>query len=169
MSSPVSIPFRQEPAGRSGLPDGGRRAARLRRRPSTPSGMKAPMSSLRAVSGNCFRLAKLKPPGCSAIATRWRRNLARAEARPRTRLSDRQHAVTRFTGLSTASIPSRHAAPTGRSCDGVASFGRRPTVTDDGAPLLETFVFDSPVISGEVCSVSFFGFARRSEVRRAER
>lgn len=45
--------------------------------------------------------------------------------------------------------------------DGVASFGRRPTVTENGAPLLETFVFDaSPDLYGETCSVSFFGFLR---------
>ena len=45
--------------------------------------------------------------------------------------------------------------------DGVASFGRRPTVDEDGAPLLETFVFDfSGDLYGETCSVSFFGFLR---------
>ena len=48
--------------------------------------------------------------------------------------------------------------------DGVASFGRRPTVDDDGAPLLETFVFDfSGDLYGETCSVSFFGFLRGEE------
>jgi len=45
--------------------------------------------------------------------------------------------------------------------DGVASFGRRPTVDDNGAPLLETYVFDfSGDLYGEVCQVSFFGFLR---------
>jgi len=45
--------------------------------------------------------------------------------------------------------------------DGVASFGRRPTVDDNGAPLLETYVFDfSGNLYGEVCQVSFFGFLR---------
>lgn len=45
--------------------------------------------------------------------------------------------------------------------DGVASFGRRPTVTDDGAPLLETYVFDfSDDLYGETCAVSFFGYLR---------
>ena len=45
--------------------------------------------------------------------------------------------------------------------DGVASFGRRPTVDDNGAPLLETFVFDfSGRLYGETCRVSFFGFLR---------
>lgn len=49
----------------------------------------------------------------------------------------------------------------GRLCDGVASFGYRPTVTENGAPLLETFVFDfSGNLYGELCSVSFFGHLR---------
>ncbi|TJW17481.1 MAG: bifunctional riboflavin kinase/FAD synthetase [Mesorhizobium sp.] len=49
--------------------------------------------------------------------------------------------------------------------DGVASFGRRPTVDDNGAPLLETFVFDfSGDLYGEICAVSLFGFLR-SEVK----
>lgn len=48
--------------------------------------------------------------------------------------------------------------------DGVANFGRRPTVDDDGAPLLETYVFDfSGDLYGEVCAVSFFGFLRGEE------
>jgi riboflavin kinase/FMN adenylyltransferase len=48
--------------------------------------------------------------------------------------------------------------------DGVASFGRRPTVDDNGAPLLETFVFDfSGDLYGEICSVSFFGWLRGEE------
>jgi riboflavin kinase/FMN adenylyltransferase len=48
--------------------------------------------------------------------------------------------------------------------DGVASFGRRPTVTSDGAPLLETFVFDfSGDLYGETCRVSFFSFLRGEE------
>ncbi len=48
--------------------------------------------------------------------------------------------------------------------DGVASFGRRPTVDEDGAPVLETFVFDfSGDLYGETCRVSFFGFLRGEE------
>lgn len=48
--------------------------------------------------------------------------------------------------------------------DGVASFGRRPTVDDSGEPLLETFVFDfSDDLYGETCEVSFFGFLRGEE------
>jgi riboflavin kinase/FMN adenylyltransferase len=54
--------------------------------------------------------------------------------------------------------------PDGSLHDGVASFGRRPTVDEDGAPLLETFVFDfSGDLYGETCEVSFFGFLRREE------
>ncbi len=49
----------------------------------------------------------------------------------------------------------------GKVRDGVASFGRRPTVTDNGAPLLETFVFDfHGDLYGETCAVSFFGYLR---------
>ncbi|RVQ73216.1 bifunctional riboflavin kinase/FAD synthetase [Sinorhizobium medicae] len=45
--------------------------------------------------------------------------------------------------------------------DGVASFGRRPTVDSDGEALLETFVFDfSADLYGEICAVSFFGRLR---------
>lgn len=48
--------------------------------------------------------------------------------------------------------------------DGVASFGRRPTVTDNGAPLLETFVFDfNGDLYGETCQVSLFAFLRGEE------
>jgi riboflavin kinase/FMN adenylyltransferase len=45
--------------------------------------------------------------------------------------------------------------------DGVASFGYRPTVTDNGAALLETMLFDfSGDLYDQTCSVSFFGFLR---------
>jgi riboflavin kinase/FMN adenylyltransferase len=48
--------------------------------------------------------------------------------------------------------------------DGVASFGRRPTVENEGEPLLETYVFDfDGDLYGEVCDVSFFGFLRGEE------
>lgn len=48
--------------------------------------------------------------------------------------------------------------------DGVASFGRRPTVAENGAPLLETFVFDFDAdLYGETCRVSLFGFLRAEE------
>lgn len=45
--------------------------------------------------------------------------------------------------------------------DGVASFGRRPTVESNGEPLLETFVFDfTGDLYGQTCGVSLFGFLR---------
>lgn len=48
--------------------------------------------------------------------------------------------------------------------DGVASFGRRPTVADDGEALLETFLFDfDGDLYGEAGSVSFFAFLRGEE------
>lgn len=48
--------------------------------------------------------------------------------------------------------------------DGVASFGRRPTVTSNGEPLLETFVFDfSGDLYGEECAVTLFGRLRGEE------
>ncbi|GAA3061539.1 bifunctional riboflavin kinase/FAD synthetase [Rhizobium viscosum] len=49
----------------------------------------------------------------------------------------------------------------GRLYDAVASYGRRPTVTENGAPLLETYLFDfSGDLYGQTCSVSFFGYLR---------
>ncbi|MEO0637642.1 MAG: bifunctional riboflavin kinase/FAD synthetase [Pseudomonadota bacterium] len=47
--------------------------------------------------------------------------------------------------------------------DGVASYGRRPTI-NSGAPLLETYVFDfSGDLYGEVCSVTLFSYLRGEE------
>lgn len=58
----------------------------------------------------------------------------------------------------------RFRRPDGSLHDGVASFGRRPTVDDHGEPLLETFLFDfSGNLYGEACSVSFFGWLRGEE------
>lgn len=55
----------------------------------------------------------------------------------------------------------RFCRPDGTLYDGVASYGRRPTVTDNGRPLLETYVFDFfGSLYGEICSVSFFGYLR---------
>lgn len=48
--------------------------------------------------------------------------------------------------------------------DGVASYGRRPTVTEDGKPLLETYVFDfKGDLYGEHCSVAFVKYLRGEE------
>ena len=47
--------------------------------------------------------------------------------------------------------------------DGVASFGRRPTF-DDGAPLLETYLFDfSGDLYGQEIAVEFVGYIRGEE------
>ena len=52
----------------------------------------------------------------------------------------------------------RHA---GRIYGGVASFGRRPTF-DNGAPLLEVFIFDfSASLYGEVLDIAFISFIRK--------
>ncbi|MCZ2158922.1 bifunctional riboflavin kinase/FAD synthetase [Bartonella sp. 220] len=48
--------------------------------------------------------------------------------------------------------------------DGVASFGCRPTVVKNGAPLLETYLFDfNGDLYGESCTVSFIQFLRGQE------
>lgn len=47
---------------------------------------------------------------------------------------------------------------------GVASYGRRPTVTQNGAPLLEVFVFDfSGDLYGKTVEVTFIGWIRGEE------
>lgn len=67
-------------------------------------------------------------------------------------------------GLAHGIYAVRFRRADGRRHDGVASFGRRPTVTDDGAALLETFLFDfDGDLYGETCAVSFFGFLRGEE------
>ncbi|WP_086998081.1 bifunctional riboflavin kinase/FAD synthetase [Rhizobium sullae] len=49
----------------------------------------------------------------------------------------------------------------GRLYDGVGSYGRRPTVIENGTPLLETYLFDfGGDLYGRTCSVSFFGYLR---------
>ena len=63
----------------------------------------------------------------------------------------------------------RYERPDGARHDGVASFGRRPTVDEAGAPWLETFVFDFPAagesgdLYGEGARVSFFERLRGEE------
>ncbi len=65
------------------------------------------------------------------------------------------------TGLRHGIYAVRFRLDDGVLHDGVASFGRRPTVDDAGAPLLETFLFDfSDDLYGKTASVSFFGFLR---------
>ncbi|MBZ8133482.1 riboflavin biosynthesis protein RibF [Afifella sp. IM 167] len=57
----------------------------------------------------------------------------------------------------------RYTRPDGSVHDGVASFGRRPTF-DDGAPRLETFIFDfDGDLYGEMGLVSLIGWIRGEE------
>lgn len=57
----------------------------------------------------------------------------------------------------------RVARPDGSLHDGVASFGRRPTF-DNGAPLLETYVFDfAGDLYGETLEIEFLGHIRGEE------
>lgn len=73
-------------------------------------------------------------------------------------------ALPAATGLAHGIYAVRLRRGNGALHDGVASFGRRPTVTDDGAPLLETHLFDfSGDLYGERAQVSFFGFLRGEE------
>lgn len=73
-------------------------------------------------------------------------------------------ALPAATGLAHGIYAVRLRRGNGALHDGVASFGRRPTVTDDGAPLLETYLFDfSGDLYGETACVSFFGFLRGEE------
>lgn len=52
----------------------------------------------------------------------------------------------------------------GSAHDGVASFGRRPTVDEDGVALLETYVFGlDEEIYGETCTVAICAFLRGEE------
>lgn len=58
----------------------------------------------------------------------------------------------------------RFQTPDGIVRDGVASFGRRPTVDEDGVPLLETYLFDfDGDLYGRHCVVSFCAFLRGEE------
>lgn len=52
----------------------------------------------------------------------------------------------------------------GKLRDGVASFGVRPTVEDDGAPILETFVFDfAGDLYGQICQVHLVSYLREEQ------
>lgn len=65
------------------------------------------------------------------------------------------------TELKSGIYAVRLRTPDGTIRNGVASYGRRPTVTENGEPLLETYVFDfSGDLYGQTCSVSFFGHLR---------
>ncbi len=82
------------------------------------------------------------------------------EARPRPRLSHRQ-----YPPRQELRAQARHLCGAGRAAEterlnGVASYGRRPTF-DNGAPLLEVFLFDfKGDLYGAVLDVAFIGFIR---------
>ncbi|MCZ2203283.1 bifunctional riboflavin kinase/FAD synthetase [Bartonella sp. A05] len=68
------------------------------------------------------------------------------------------------TGLAHGVYAVRLRRANGSLHDGVASFGCRPTVVVNGAPLLETYVFDfNDDLYGESCTVSFLQFLRGQE------
>jgi len=68
------------------------------------------------------------------------------------------------TNLALGIYAVRFRCASGKIYDGVANFGRRPTVNEVAEPLLETYVFDfSGNLYGETCSVSFFSFIREEK------
>ncbi|MEX0346721.1 MAG: bifunctional riboflavin kinase/FAD synthetase [Rhizobiaceae bacterium] len=68
------------------------------------------------------------------------------------------------TGLCHGIYAVRLRRADGSLHDGVASFGRRPTIEDDGKAVLEVFVFDfTGDLYGEICTVSLFGYLRGEE------
>jgi riboflavin kinase/FMN adenylyltransferase len=69
------------------------------------------------------------------------------------------------TALKLGIYAVRFRRPNGMVHDGVASFGRRPTVNTGGAELLlETFLFDfSGDLYGETCTVSLVSYLRGEE------
>lgn len=67
-------------------------------------------------------------------------------------------------GLAHGIYAVRYRRANGTLHDGVASFGRRPTVEEDGAVLLETHLFDfSGDLYGETGQVAFFAYLRGEE------
>lgn len=65
------------------------------------------------------------------------------------------------TALAHGIYAVRFITPDGVIRDGVASFGKRPTVDTDGAPLLETYVFDfNGDLYGSHCTVILCSYLR---------
>ena len=139
----LRLPFRQEPAGRPGLPDGVGRAARLRRH----AGRCLPRR------GRASHLVEPHPRRCSregevAEAAGLLGYRYTVEARgDRAASSSAARWVSRppTCGFARSDCRCKHGIyavrfrrADGTLHDGVASFGRRPTVDEDGAPLLET-------------------------------
>jgi riboflavin kinase/FMN adenylyltransferase len=73
-------------------------------------------------------------------------------------------ALPETNGLKYGIYAVRFRRADGTLHDGVASFGRRPTVDTDGAPLLETFLFDfTGDLYWQTCRVSLFAYLRGEE------
>lgn len=67
-------------------------------------------------------------------------------------------------GLKTGIYAVRFRDGKGKLFNGVASFGKRPTVEDDGKPILETYVFDfDGDLYGQLCDVHLFAYLRGEE------
>lgn len=65
------------------------------------------------------------------------------------------------SGLKTGIYSVRFRDGAGKLRDGAASFGIRPTVEDNGEPILETFIFDfDGDIYGQTCEVSLISYLR---------
>jgi riboflavin kinase/FMN adenylyltransferase len=73
-------------------------------------------------------------------------------------------ALPHDTGLAHGIYAVKFRRADGALHDGVASFGRRPTVEAEGTALLETFLFDfTGDLYGETCRVNFFAWLRGEE------
>lgn len=69
--------------------------------------------------------------------------------------------LAKETGLAFGIYAVRFRRDNGKLYDGVASFGKRPTVEGDGAPLLETFLFSfHGNLYDEMADVSFYSYLR---------
>ena len=73
-------------------------------------------------------------------------------------------ALPQDTPLAHGIYAVRYIRSDGTIHDGVASFGRRPTVTENGPPLLETFLFDfDGDLYGETATVCLCAYLRGEE------
>ena len=105
-----------------------------------------------------------RPTHSSAIAGSCRARFvtARSAAAP-SAFRPPTSACPTTAACATASTRSARRSPSGVIRDGVASFGRRPTF-DNGAPLLEIFLFDfAGELYGETLQVEFVAWIRGEE------
>ena len=166
----LRLPFRQEPPGRPGFPDGcrakGMASASPLVDPFRRRGWRGDFVEPHPVAaGRAATSARRQ--ACSAIAfTVEAEVIARREARPQAGLPDRQHGdCLPMPRSATASMPCASAAPTGRfTTVSRASAGARPSPSD-GAPLLETFAVRLFTATSTAKGARFpsFGFLRGEE------